>query len=330
MKLKRVLPFKNLLKHFYQASPNERRSLNKFSVKPVNMKLPWNQNQELKDKISELEEKLEETREDKESVEKQLEAEKERRSNLSSQKQEAEEKINRLKDKLENQETQKEDKKTKENNSWRKLNFKEAEKTLKKIHSIKSPDKDMITVYHSRDFNNLPDVKGLKNTLNSKDYKRISSEENVIAFTDGETFNFILKTRPFFEPDWSLKDEFDVEELLEFMDRDKHWALVTTGETKIFEEQNGVVSEVERVKTRVDDKQKKGGFSQGRFENKRDEQIQEQVKKTRETLKQFNDVKLIGNKKLCMNLDGKYLGGFDSSKNMSAEALYCFKIKNCN
>lgn len=294
------------------------------------MKLPWNQNQELKEKISELEEELEETQEDKESVEKQLEAEKERRSKLSSQKQEAEKQLNKLRDKLENQDTQKQEKETHKKNGWRKLGFKEAEKTLKKIGSLKSPEKDLTTVYHSEDVNKLPDLKGLKNTLNSEDYKRISSEQNVVAFTDGSTFNFILKTRPFFDANWSLGKSFDVQEVLEFMEKNKHWALVTTGETKIFEEQNGVISEVERVKTRVDNKQKKGGFSQGRFENKRDEQIQEQVKKTRKTLKQFENVKLIGNKKLCKKLDGKYLGGFDSSKNVSAEALYSFKIKNCN
>jgi len=204
---------------------------------------------------------------------------------------------------------------------------KEVKKILGKLSTVESPEKDLVTLYTSGKIKDLPDLKGLKNTLNSKDYSRLSSEKSFIAFMDGELFSAVLKTRPFFKSSWKLSSGFQVDELIDFIESEKYWALVATGETKIFLEEDGEFEEVERVKTRVENQQKKGGFSQGRFERKRDEQLEVHIEKTEEMLEGFEDVKLLGNKKLCKDLPGEYLGGFDSSRNPGPELFYDFRLK---
>mgnify|MGYP002763041299 CR=1 FL=1 len=81
------------------------------------------------------------------------------------------------------------------------------------------------------------------------------------------------------------------------------------------------------MKTRVDNQQKKGGFSQRRIERKRDEQLEAHIEKTEELLEEFEDVNLLGNKKLCKDLQGEYLGGFDSSRSPGPMLFYDFRMK---
>ncbi|MFB6116756.1 MAG: Vms1/Ankzf1 family peptidyl-tRNA hydrolase [Candidatus Nanosalina sp.] len=291
------------------------------------MELPWTKIRKLKSEKEGLELEIEKLEQERDNYKEKLEAEEERRSELARKKQEAEEKLNRLQDRLENLGETKEDPKSDEKYRWERPEFNNLKKTLKKLESVESPEEDLITIFSKDKPEKIPDRKGLKNSLNAENYSRISSEEKFIAFMDGEIFDIILKTRPFFQNQWLLDNEFHAEDILEFIESEKYWGLVSTGETLIFEEQDGYFTEVERLKTRVENKQKKGGYSQDRFENKREEQLQEHIERTRKVLENLENVKLLGNHKLCKELPGEYLGGYDSSREPGPGLFYDFRLK---
>jgi len=292
------------------------------------MELPWNKKERLQEENDKLEEEIKEVRDERDRYREKLDAEEKRRSKLSKEKQEAQEKLNRLQDKLKNKEkTTSKEESGEEGTKWAKLDLNEIKNILEKLDSVKSPEKDLVTVKSTERIENLPDLKGLKNTLNSSDYSSLSSEKSFFAFIDGKIFSTVLKTRKFFKKDWKLDQEFHTDELKDFIESEKHWAIVSAGKTQVFHEENGEFEEVDRVTTRVENQQKKGGFSQGRFERKRDEQVEEHVKKTKELIKDFENLKVLGNKKLCKELKGEYLGGFDSSREPSPEMFYDFRLK---
>ena len=202
------------------------------------MELPWKKYSNLKEKKEKLEKKVQELEKEKEKYQAQLESEKERRSELSRKKQEAEEQLNRLRDKLENQENTEKDTEEVNETDWERPELGEVKKILGKLATVESPEKDLVTLYTPGKIKDLPDLKGLKNTLNSEDYSRLSREKSFIAFMDGEIFSTVLKTRPFFKSSWKLDREFQVEEITDFIESEKYWALVTTGETKSFVEED--------------------------------------------------------------------------------------------
>jgi hypothetical protein len=56
-------------------------------------------------------------------------------------------------------------------------------------------------------------------------------------------------------------------------------------------------------------------------------ELEEHIDKTEELLEEFEDVKLLGNKKLYKDLPGEYLGGFDSSQSPGPKLFYDFRLK---
>ena len=291
------------------------------------MKLPWREKTETQEKLEELKQEIEELEEEKKKYREQLTAEKERRSKLSSEKQEAEEKLNKLQDKLRNYESVEKEEETGRKYRWEKPRFEQLKKNLEKLSSVESPEEDLVTVLSPTKVSDLPDLKGLKNSLSKSTYTHISSEKSFIAFLDEEFFQVVLKSRPFFESDWMLENNFSAEKLLDLINSEKYWALVSAGRTRVFEEQGGYFEEVEDLKTRVENQQKKGGFSQGRFERKRDEQIEEHLERAENVLEDLENVKLLGERSLCEDLSGEYLGGFDSSKSPGPDMFYGFRLK---
>lgn len=295
------------------------------------MKTPWTYIKEKKGLETELEEKkeeLEELREEKESFRERFEAEKKRRSKLSTEKQEAEKKLNKLKQRLQNKDKKRKEEHEDETEAYElQISFKEVKKDLEKIKSIKSDEEDLITIYKSGE--DFKDVKALKNSVSNKVFKEIKSGKDFAIFTDEGFFNWMLETRPFFRTSWNRGEKFDTSKLLDFIREEKYWILASMGETKIFREAAGSFEEVERVKTRVNRKQKKGGFSQGRFERKRDEQIRDHVKKVNEKLDDLNkeEIYVLGDRRLCQDIEASYLGGFDASKPVSADLFYNFELR---
>ena len=292
------------------------------------MKLPWKKNRrivELEEEKQELQEKIGKLEEEKESFKNRFQAERDRRSNISAEKQEAEEKIKKLEQKLENsrEETVEEDEPVKERVE-RGLSVLEARGVLEKLGSVHSESDELASIYCPESVSKLSDVQGLKGSISRENYEFISQDNSFVAFLDEDFIGVKLKARPFFSSEWSLSNGFDVETLLSFIGKRKKWAVVSAGDTKIFEEEGGEIVSTEEISSRVDSKQKKGGFSQGRFERKRQEQIDEHLDLV-EVKGVDEDTLLVGEEKLCKRVSGRYLGGFDSERS-EIDALYNFRL----
>jgi len=280
------------------------------------MKLPWKKKLEEKEKeIEELEQEVEELEEEKEHTQDRFEAERRRRRSLSREKQEAEKELNRLKDKVKEQGSR--DEEGEESGGQvsglapQKLELSEVENLLHKLGSIKSEEDNLVTLKSPSEVTELDDLKALKNSISKEQFSQLEEFEGFAAFLDDELGSFVLKTRPVFDSGFSIDNRFEVEFLQQFIEEEKTWALVAAGKTLVFEEQSGEFEEVERIKTRVDKQHKKGGFSQGRFEKKREEQVKNHLGEVEEVLGEFENVYLLGEKQLCKELPGTYLGGFD-------------------
>lgn len=284
----------------------------------------WNSDEEKEDRIKELEGKLEEAREEKEKWENRFKAEKERRSKLSSEKQEAEEKINRLEDRLEGLKSgeEKEEVEEIEDTEKKDLSFNEARRVVSKLSSVESSEKDLVTVYHTGDTDDLDDLRGLKNSITGDQFNGIS-DPGIYLFDEDEVLDLFISCRPFFDAEWSSSSSFSLDQVSEFVGEDKVWAKVSAGNSKVFRESNGDLELVEHVKDRVNRQHRSGGFSQGRFERKRDEQIEGHLDNLREVLPEEEQVFLVGERDLCMDLPGEYLGGFDPNRS-DLDALYGF------
>ena len=293
------------------------------------MKLPW-KNQELKERIEELETLIEEKKEEIEKLEEMLEAEKERRSILAREKQEAEEELNRLRDRIRNLEKEgsnKAEEKT-EKPEAESIGFEKTLRMLEKLDSMESSKKDLVTIYSSSEIDDLDDLRGLKNSISKQQYSKNEGVSSFCAFLDQDTGDTILETSPIFESRFGVEEFFDAQELLEFIRSEKLWVLVSAGNTKIFREKGGDWEEIESIKSRVDREHSKGGFSQGRFEREREEQIEKHVNQVGKKLKKFNEenIYLLGTETLCEELPDVYLGGFDPNRKRP-EQFYRFQVK---
>ena len=294
------------------------------------MKLPWSSDEVEKReaKIEELEKQISELEEEKESWQNRFESEKERRKELSRKKQEAEEELNRLKDRLRNGEDEaevEEEKVEAQSSEFESIGFGKAKNILKKLDSMESAEKDLVTVYSPETVDDLEDLRGLKNSISGEQFSEIKDLDGFVAFLDQDVGNTVLKMAPFFDSKFVLEEFFDIADLLEFIRSEKYWAVVSAGETKVFREENGEYEEVESIKSRVDREHSKGGFSQGRFERKRDEQIESHVEQVEEALQDYGNVYLLGDERLCKELPGKHLGGFDPNKK-KPEQFYRFQL----
>ena len=180
-------------------------------------------------------------------------------------------------------------------------------------------------MYCPEEVEDLSELKSLKNSVDREHYSVLQEEESFVAFIDPELGVFMLKMAPFFSEKFSIGKEFEVEVLLGFLESEKYWALVSAGETAVYSEEGGDLEELEKVKSRVDKEHSKGGFSQGRFERKRDEQIENHLDKTEELLKDYPDAYVLGDKRFCEDLPGKYLGGFDGNRQKPGQ-FYRFRF----
>ncbi len=286
------------------------------------MKLPWGK----EDELEQLRQEIEGLRDEKQSLEKRFEAEKERRSKLARQKQEAEEELNRLRDRLRSLESQdKEEEQDDETRDFEPADFSRVYRMLEKLDSLESPEEDLVTVFSPGKLSEVDDMKGLRNSVDQKQLRLVRQNESFAAFLEPDFLELILKTRPFFEPGWSLGDRFELSPLLEFIESEKTWVLVSAGETKIYREQAGEVKEIGQVKTRVNSKHSSGGYSQTRFERKREEQVQEHLDQVSEALEERENIYLLGEKSLCKELPGEHLGGFDPNLG-HPEVFYSFQL----
>lgn len=290
------------------------------------MELPWNKASRLRDRVEELEEQRSSLEDELESVESQLEAEAERRKKLARQKQEAEAELNRLHDKLEAERSEEEPDEASETDaasfgSKSNPSHSEAMNLLERLDRMSG--EGLVQVCSPGRVSKLEDVKGLRDELGEK-YGSVSGLESVAVFHYPQLFTAVLDTRPFIQPGWR-RDRFDTSRIQEFVDSKKTWVLASAGDTKVLKEESGRILSSERVTSRVDRDHSKGGFSQERFEEKRSNQIEQHLEQVREAVKDRQSVYLLGEERLCGELPGERLGGFDPNAS-PPEQLYAFRV----
>jgi len=275
------------------------------------------------EEVGELRRKVEDLKKEKERLQKRFEAEKERRSKLSTEKQEAEKELKKLRQKLED--NKKEEKKEEGLKvSFKALSYEKASSILDKVSTVKSADRDLVSVYKKGRLSEIDDYRGLKNSLSSEKLTLVDRKTCLTAFIDEDFLQVVLKTRPFFESEWFISDSFKTEKIQKFISRKKTWVVVSAGESMIIKEKEGKVLDREEVKSRVDHSHTQGGYSQKRFERKREEQVDEHLEQLREKI-DSEDPLVVGEKSLAKEIEGRYLGGFDSNKSL-VNALYSFHL----
>lgn len=274
---------------------------------------------ELEEEIEEKEKQIEELQDEIESLEAQLESSEDKRRELARTKQEAEEKLNRLQDKLESEkeETEQEEQ---EQTGFQRLGFKEAKSLIEKLGAVEG--EDLVTIYSHGGLEN-------DNLVEKKLAEEVSGYDDFILFTDNGFFDYLFRTRPFYSEEVEASRSFNIEQLEEFIWKEKIWVTVSAGEAHIYREQNGEIEKVEDLKTRIESQHGKGGFSQGRFERKRDQQIEEFAELVEEEINELDNdnIYLVGERRLCKEIEsGEYLGGFDKNRK-TMDALYQFRFK---
>lgn len=276
------------------------------------MRLPWD-TEEKDQRIEKLEQKVEELKDEKQSLEEQLKAEQGRRRELATKKQSAEEELNKLEDKIRNLEKEDETEDDAEKEIlYEDLSFSEFENLLKKLGSIESSEKELVTVNVSEGVFQVE--KELKNSVDSKTFSELSGIESFTGFVDEEIGVYVLKSNVPRNSEVKIGRAFDISQLRDFIEKEKHFVTVAAGESKIYKEKAGEYEEVKSITSRVDHEHSQGGFSQGRFERKRDEQVRDHLEEVAEALEDRENIYLLGEKRLCKELSGTRLGGFDQNK----------------
>jgi len=293
------------------------------------MELPWKKAGKLRDEKEKLEAQLDEKNEKIDRLENMLEAEEERRSDLSREKQEAEEQLSKLKDKVQNLEsTEPQKRETAETKpEFAEINFEAFKSALQKLGSIKSDKNDLITVYSPEKLANHSQITEIRNSLPENILRPLNQKKGLIIFYSDSLGLFCFKLRSFFSEKFSVAPTYKAEYLIEALETEKIFALVLRGDTRIVKERDGKIELVEHVKDRVNRKHGKGGFSQGRFERKRDEQIEMHIENVEAELKPFDTAYLLGDEALCQKLPGEHLGGFDPNSSDLSNLYGLQKLK---
>lgn len=283
------------------------------------MKLPWGGDDEKDEELDRLRSKIEELENEVESYRKRFEAEKERRSKLSRQKQGAEEELNILKQKIESEKQEEEyDNDGHESIQKTSIGLDYFQKLVSRLQTIKSEEEGLVTICSRDKLSDHPEISEIKNSLASEKIANILNRQELVMVSDSQELHYVFTLRPFYSNSFTIDNRFNLDKIQEFIEREKHWVLVELGHTKILKEKNGDYEIVEEVKSRVDRKHSKGGFSQQRFERKRDEQVRQHLEQVEEALPD-GEVYILGDNRYCQDLDGKYLGSFDSSSPITQE-----------
>lgn len=265
------------------------------------------ENEELKEKLNEKKQKISELKNKLEEKNKELKKQEKRAKKAITEKQdtdkelkEAKHKIKSLEDRIKNLEEKKEDR-----SNLRKVEFIKRKDTLsliKELKTFKSEKKSLITNYIEN-----PQKAGDKKIINI--LNRIDSQTGYIHLQDGfKIINCVLVPPIPLKSEFFRKKRFKLEKLLEALNSDTKIGFISAhvGKTAIGLLSGTEILNFNTIKTEIKGKHSKGGFSQGRFERRRKEQIKKHVKKLAEMFKDYIEksdyIVLNGNRRIITEL----------------------------
>lgn len=271
--------------------------------------------EELKVKIEEKEERIRDLKEEIEDREKEMERkegkvekERDRAKEAVTEKQrtdkelkDAKQKITSLEDKVKRLEESREEEQ--EYKEVRVLPRGEAISFLSDLESYRAGDNSLSTHYFT-------DPGEVGKSVFEEAANRIDSQTGYVAFWDEYgLINFILVPPLPLENDFYREDRFTVDKLLDLYGSDVRigFASVHAGKSGVGVLVGDELEEFKVVSRFVKGKHSKGGFSQGRFERRRDEQEQKLVDKIidkfNELVQDVDFVILSGNESIVSTLD---------------------------
>ncbi|MFP4117140.1 MAG: Vms1/Ankzf1 family peptidyl-tRNA hydrolase [Candidatus Aenigmatarchaeota archaeon] len=245
--------------------------------------------EELKERISFLEDKIQSLKKDKKELERKAEKESKRAKGAVSEKQELDRKIKKKEDKLASLQDKLKKKEFLEDKTSqvreKSLVGKEKMRGLvRKLGSMESSKEDMVTVFLPKgsSVNDINSHGFLQTNLTLNQLRRLkeeSSETGMVLFHAENLLNLLMKPpAPVAREDWFKGTGFETEPVLEKLKEEVGFIFLSAGGSAValFSDE---IQEFQIVKSKIKGKHKKGGFSQGRFERGREEEVKKHVEK---------------------------------------------------
>ncbi|MFP4655544.1 MAG: Vms1/Ankzf1 family peptidyl-tRNA hydrolase [Methanohalobium sp.] len=251
--------------------------------------------QKLEKQIDEMQSYIMELEVESQKLQRRLEKKEKNTKRAISEKQEAEEKLNAANIKIETLQNEIESLKE-EMNNLQDIKFRNIEilypskiqNWLLKIQSMRSNDDSLITVY-LKPGDLLSNLKNPNRILDDIDEKtqsllaKIESFTGCILFydTDSVICEVIVPPFPVRESKWEIGKDFQIEQLKTILEQDFKICILQAhaGESFVGIANTGEFENYRIIKSSVKAKHKKGGFSQKRFEELRNEDISHHIEK---------------------------------------------------
>mgnify|MGYP006290326873 CR=1 FL=1 len=259
--------------------------------------------QKLEKQIDELQSYIMELEIESQKLQRRLEKKEKNTKRAISEKQEAEEKLNAANVKIETLQNEIESLKEERNNlqdiKFRNIEILYPSKVqdwLSKIQSIKSNDDSLITVYLKPEdsLSNLKNPNRLLDTIDEKTQgllAKIESFTGCILFYDTDSIicEVIVPPFPVTDSRWEIGNNFQIEQLKTILEQDFKICVLQAhaGESFLGIANPDEFENYRVIKSSVKAKHKKGGFSQKRFEELRNEDISHHIEKVQS---EFNKI----------------------------------------
>lgn len=261
--------------------------------------------QKLEKQIDELQSYIMELEIESQKLQRQLEKKEKNTKRAISEKQEAEEKLNAANVKIETLQNEIESLKDERNDlqdfKFRNIEILYPSKTqnwLTKIQSIKSDDDSLITVYLKPDdsLSNLKNPNRLLDLIGENTQSLLAKIESFTGYilfydTDSIICEVIVPPFPIRESKWGAGNDFQIGRLKSILEQDFKICILQAhaGESFVGIAKPDEFENHRIIKSSVKAKHKKGGFSQKRFEELRNEDISHHIEKVQSEFSKIMD-----------------------------------------
>lgn len=252
---------------------------------------------ELKEAVAELEA-------ERERLERQLEAETERRRAAVRDKQAAEERVNQLEDRIAGLEGELDRHRDEDAElsfvSVQTLGYREASTVLETLGSVRTPAEGALTaVVHDSVPDEVGELLGERSALVGR------AAPCVVCADDRHLVRVALTPPRLPTASVSWADTFDLERGWFVPTGRFTFALIRADRFALGTYEGETLGDVETIETDVQASHSKGGFSQSRFERRRDEQIAEHLDRCRATIdaRESGPLILVGDRRMLTRLD---------------------------
>lgn len=272
------------------------------------------ENVQLKEKIVELQEELERLREEKKKLDKKLEKQNKRAKKAETDKHELHQKINRLEDqvqslknKLQNEAAEAHELVYEEPILWR-----DPELLLSKVSSVRSEEDDLLTVFIPKELSmmDIEDSNFLQFKLTPKQIERVEKTKSdtgkALIHAEGLFTTLTKPPLPIKNGEWFLSTQFKVEPLLSQFDKKVCLAFLSSGGSAVATFDREGIEDFQLIKADIKGEHSKGGFSQDRFQRRREEEIRDHINKVENALEELPEadyLTLSGSQKMVSELE---------------------------